>query len=64
MTDEQKILLEKIRVAYQDTPATRVICDETNNTQEDIENGVVNITIIPYKTLEHIAFEFVVTKDD
>jgi hypothetical protein len=64
MTDEQKILLEKIRVAYQDTPATRVICDETNNTQEDIENGVVNITIMPYKSVEHITFEVVVKKDE
>jgi hypothetical protein len=24
----------------------KVICDETNNTPEDIENGVVNVTIL------------------
>lgn len=64
MTDEQKILLEEIRVQYQNIPVNRIICDETNNTSENIENGLVNITIIPYKTLERIAFEVVVKKDD
>ena len=64
MTDEQKILLEEIRVQYQNIPVNRIICDETNNTSENIENGVVNITIMPYKSVEHIAFKFVVTKDD
>jgi hypothetical protein len=64
MTDEYKILLDEIRVAYQDTPADMVICDETNNTPEDIENGVVNVTIMPYKSVERITCEIVVKKDD
>jgi hypothetical protein len=59
MTDEYKI----IRLAFEDTPA-RVICDETNNTPEDIENGVVNVTIIPYISVEHITLDFVVKKND
>jgi hypothetical protein len=63
MTDEHKILLEIIRAEYQDTPADMVICDETNNTQKDIENGVVNVTIIPYKTIDKITFELIVKKD-
>jgi hypothetical protein len=25
---------------------SKVICDETNNTPQDIENGVVNVTVI------------------
>jgi phage tail sheath protein FI len=66
MTEEHKILLEKIRESYQNASVNMVICDETNNTQEDIENRVVNITItiVPYKPLEHINFEVVLKKDD
>jgi hypothetical protein len=64
MTEEQKIILENIRAVFQDTPAQMVICDETNNTPEDIENGVVNITIIPFKSVEHIKIEYLVKKDD
>lgn len=64
MNEEYKILLEKIRWHYQDTPADRVICDETNNTPEDIENGVVNVTIMPYKSIERITFEIVLKKDE
>lgn len=41
-----------------DKPPYRVICDESNNSPEDIENGVVNVTIIP--SIERITVEFVV----
>ena len=64
MIEEQKIVIENIRAVLQDTPAQMVICDETNNTPEDIENGVVNITIRPYKSVEHIKIECIVKKDD
>jgi hypothetical protein len=63
MTEEHKILIETIRGYYQDTPADMIICDETNNTLEDAENGVVNVTIIPYKTIDKITFELVEKKD-
>lgn len=32
---------------YDKIPSYTVICDERNNSPEDIENGVVNVTIIP-----------------
>lgn len=38
-----------------------VICDESNNSPEDIENGVVNVTIIP--TIDRITVEFLVKED-
>jgi hypothetical protein len=39
-----------------------VICDERNNSPEDIENGVVNVTIIP--TIDRITVEFLLNKED
>lgn len=33
----------------------KVICDETNNTEEDRQNGVLNATIIPPKPLISIS---------
>jgi hypothetical protein len=39
MTDEVKEIFYGLPKKY------KVICDETNNTPEDIENGVVNATI-------------------
>lgn len=35
----------------------RVICDETNNTQEDIDQGIVNVTIIPPPAANRIEIE-------
>ena len=42
MTEEQKEILNKIRKEC----SYKIICDETNNTLEDAENGVVNVDII------------------
>ena len=64
LSDVLELVEQRLRVVFQDTPATRVICDETNNSQEDIENGVVNVTIIPYISVERITCEIVVKKDD
>jgi hypothetical protein len=43
----------------------KIICDETNNTPEDAENGVVNVDIIitPHKTIDEIYLSLV-KKDD
>ena len=41
----------------------KVICDETNNTPEDAENGMVNVDIIPYKTIDQISLSLVKTDD-
>lgn len=38
-----------------------VICDESNNSPEDIDNGVVNVTIIP--PISAITIEFLVKED-
>ena len=42
MTNEQKEILNKIRKEC----GYKITCDETNNTLEDAENGVVNVDII------------------
>jgi hypothetical protein len=63
MTEEQREQLEEIRQSFL-SGNYRIICDETNNTPEDIENGVINLTVIPYKSLEHITVDFVIKKDD
>jgi hypothetical protein len=36
----------------------QVICDDTNNTPEDRENGIVNVTIIPSITFDLIPVPF------
>jgi hypothetical protein len=41
--ETRKQVIEK---NYEFHSSYKVICDETNNTPEDIENGVVNVTII------------------
>ena len=43
----------------------KVICDETNNTPEDAENGMVNVDIIitQYKTIDQISLSLVKTDD-
>ena len=41
----------------------KVNCDETNNTPEDAENGMVNVDIIPYKTIDQISLSLVKTDD-
>jgi hypothetical protein len=62
---EQTIQMRKkvIEENYRLNSSYKVICDETNNTLEDAENGVVNVTIIPYKTIDKITFELIVKKD-
>lgn len=41
----------------------RVVCDETNNTEIDIENNRLNgkIILVPTRTIEFIAIDFIVT---
>ncbi len=36
----------------------QIICDETNNTPEDVENGVVNVTIVHPIALDRIPVSF------
>lgn len=38
----------------------KVICDESNNSPEDIKSNAVNVTIVP--TVEHITVEFVLNE--
>lgn len=44
----------------------KVVCDETNNTQEDIENQVVNVDIYGevISPIEKIITDITLTKDD
>jgi phage tail sheath protein FI len=44
----------------------KVVCDETNNTQEDIENEVVNVDIYGevISPIEKIILDITLTKDD
>lgn len=41
----------------------RVICDDTNNTQEDVESNRMNgrIVVVPTRAVEFIAIDFIVT---
>lgn len=39
-----------------------VVCDESNNSPEDIENGVVNVAVIP--TIDRITVEFVLNNKE
>jgi hypothetical protein len=63
MTEEQKNQLEKIRQCFL-SDNYKIICDETNNTPEDIENGVINLTIIPFISVDRITVDFVLKKND
>ena len=77
MTDEQKEIFDKIRKEFGTSEmrkqvieknygldsSYKVICDETNNTPEDAENGMVNVDIIPYKTIDQISLSLVKTDD-
>ena len=63
MTEEQKNQLEEIRQSFL-SGNYKIICDETNNTPEDIENGVINITIIPFISVERITVDFELKKND
>jgi phage tail sheath protein FI len=40
-----------------------VICDDTNNTKEDIDANRMNVQIrlVPTRSVEHIAIDFIVT---
>ena len=63
MTEEQKNQLEEIRQSFL-SGNYKIICDETNNTPEVIENGVINITIIPFISVERITVDFELKKND
>ena len=79
MTDEQKEIFDKIRKEFGTSEmrkqvieknygldsSYKVICDETNNTPEDAENGMVNVDIIitQYKTIDQISLSLVKTDD-
>lgn len=41
----------------------RVVMDETNNTQEDVENNKLNgrIVLVPTRTIEYISIDFIIT---
>jgi len=47
MTEDQREQLKEIRQSFL-SGNYKIICDETNNTPQDIENGVINLTIISY----------------
>lgn len=44
----------------------KIVCDETNNTQKDIDNGVANVDIYGERiiALDKINVEFIVKKND
>jgi hypothetical protein len=63
MTEEQRKQLEEIRQSFL-SGNYKIICDETNNTAQDIENGVVNVTVIPYKSIDCITVDFEIKKND
>ena len=42
--EEQREQLKEIRQSFL-SGNYKIICDETNNTPQDIENGVINVTI-------------------
>ena len=79
MTEEQKEIFDKIRKEFGTSEmrkqvieknygldsSYKVICDETNNTPEDAENGMVNVDIIitQYKTIDQISLSLVKTDD-
>jgi len=41
----------------------RVVCDSTNNTQEDVENNVLNgrIVVVPTRAVEFVSIDFIIT---
>lgn len=60
MTPEQKDLLRSVEASYRGV--TKVICDETNNTTEDIENNVLNLTVFVPAPVAYIKIASVVPK--
>ena len=40
-------------------PPVRIVCDESNNSPEDIDNGIVNVHVIP--PIQHISIEYFVS---
>ena len=63
---EQSIetIKQVIEKNYRLDKSYKVICDETNNTPEDAENGMVNVTIIPYTLVDKLTFTCILKKDD
>jgi phage tail sheath protein FI len=41
----------------------RIVCDDTNNTQDDVESNKMNgrIVVVPTRAVEFIAIDFIVT---
>jgi hypothetical protein len=62
MTEDQKKQLDEIRESIS-SGNYKIIYDETNNTPEDIENGVVNITVMYYKSLDRITIDWCVKEN-
>lgn len=60
MNQEQKDLLARVESAYGGKP--QFICDETNNTVEDIENNILNVNIILPLPVKFIKIERVLPK--
>lgn len=51
-----------IRKSFETDPSligSKVICDETNNSLENINNGVIHVTIVPPVSLDRIAVNIV-----
>ena len=55
-------LLSTIQI-QQGIDTFKVVMDSSNNTQEDVENNVLNgrIVVVPTRAIEFIAIDFIVT---
>lgn len=60
MNPQQKEFLANVEAAYGGKP--KVICDETNNTVEDIENNILNLHVIVPAPVAFIKIQAVVPK--
>lgn len=60
--DQSSTLLQRIRIG-QGIEDFRVIMDETNNSEEDVDNNRLNgrIIVVPTRAIEYIAMDFVIT---
>jgi hypothetical protein len=55
-----------IRKSFEKDPSlqgSKVICDETNNSLESINNGVIHVTIVPPVSLDRITVNIVSPSD-
>ena len=60
MTPQQTELMKNVEAAYGGKP--HVICDETNNTAEDIENNILNLHVFVPAPVKFIKIQSVVPK--